>query len=122
MNVTVALSEHFGHCLLGSNRPDEFIRHNTISEVINDQRTVSFTVLEEKTNKSFSFEVNDKNIIMYDQNNNRLSQFKKNNIEKAVESAVKKVINKTYVKLKLDYYTYNEDKISPGVIVFPKFR
>lgn len=122
MNVTVALSEHFGHCLLGSNRPEEFIRHNTISDVLNDKTTVSFTILEETHNTKFSFILNNDNITMEDQNNRKICQFKNENPEESIEKAIRQFLKTSYVKFKLDYYTYNEDKTSPGVIVFPKFR
>ena len=120
MNVTVALSDHFGHCLLGSNRPKDFIKHNTIYEVINDNRTEAFNVIEEKTDTKFSFELNEKNITMSDEDGRILLQFENKNLEKAVVSAIKKALNKTYIKLKLNYHIYNEDKISPMIKTFPK--
>ena len=53
MTLTVAISKRFGHIVLGHPEVKALVRHQTISDVTNDLRTVAFSVREVRHEKTY---------------------------------------------------------------------
>ena len=106
MTLTVAISKRFGHIALGHPEGKALVRHQTISDVTNDLRTVAFSVREVRHEKTYKALRSAGDFCLYDDAAKKITEFPAGVSESDIAERIANDLWSDRVKLRLLDYTY----------------
>ena len=109
MTITVAKSKRFGLIPLGNPTLRNYVKHESISDVLSDKKCFAFNILEVRHNQEFHCILDSSKIKVYDKATNTEIFISSNFIENEIEKAISNYLESEQIKLRLLGYTYKQD-------------